>query len=543
VDPARPLIVAVDEHPDVLRALERELRRYKADYGVRVLSGGPDAMMELTRLARAGRGVALVLWGDCGYDIESTDALEHVRRLHPTAKRVLLVPWGAWADHSLSGVIRRSMARGRIDYYVLKPVRAPDELFHERVSNFLYEWNRALEGGSYAIRVTGESRSPRVHEVMDLLHRNGLPSTFAATEKGDQPLPLVDFPDGRVLANPSNVEIARACGMDPPGEGDELDVVVVGAGPAGLSAGVAGASEGLATLVVEEHAIGGQAGSSSLIRNYLGFPRGISGADLAGQAYQQAWIFGTRFALARGVSALESRDGRLALSLSDGRHVTAAAVVLATGAAYRRLNAPGVDELRGAGVFYGGTAVEAEMVEGEHVCVVGGANSAGQAALHLARHAGHVTLVVRAPSLRRGMSDYLITAIEATANVSVRTGTEVIEARGDGRLEGLVLRDGTSAEPLPAAALFVMIGARPRTDWLPDAIARDSSGFVLTGEDVPTERWPLERPPLALETSMPAVFAAGDARHGSIKRVASAVGEGSIAVRAAHALTGGPAYA
>ena len=351
------------------------------------------------------------------------------------------------------------------------------------------------------------------------------------------------FPDGRVLADPSNVEIAQACGMDPPPEGDEVDVVVVGAGPAGLSAGVGGASEGLTTLVVEEHAIGGQAGSSSLIRNYLGFPRGISGADLAGQAYQQAWVFGTRFALSRSVSALERRDGRLALSLSDGRQITAAAVVLATGAAYRRLGAPGVDQLRGAGVFYGGTAVEAQMVEGDHVCVVGGANSAGQAALHLARHVGHVTLVVRAASLRAGMSDYLITAIDATANVSVRTGTEVVAAKGDAHLEGLVLRDGASEEVVPAAALFVMIGARPRTDWLPQAIARDERGFVLTGEDVPPDRWPLQRPPLALETSMPAVFAAGDVRHGSIKRVASAVGEGSIAVQAAHALTGGPAYA
>jgi thioredoxin reductase (NADPH) len=536
----RPVLLAVDEDPEVLERLDRELCvRYASDYDVRLHASGLEAMGDLQRLADEGAAVALVLWGDCGYDIEETDVLEQVRRLHPAVKRALLIPWLAWADPHLSGVIRRSMARGRIDYYVLKPVRHPDELFHERLSNFLHEWTRAREGASYAVTVVGERRSRRVHELLDLLQRNDVPNAFVpAGAEEDGPLPRVRFPDGRELSDPGDEAVAEATGLGVAHERDDWDLIVVGAGPAGLSAGVYGSSEGMETLVVEQRAVGGQAGSSSLIRNYLGFPRGITGADLAGQAYQQAWIFGTRFALMNSATDLRRDGDRLALTLADGKRFTAGAVVLATGASYRLLDAPGVEELRGAGVFYGGAAAEAPFVGDEEVYVVGGANSAGQAALHLARHARHVTLLVRSGSLRAGMSEYLVGAIDSAHNIAVRTRAAVVAAEGDGRLGGLVIRDLDTGEERKAKTsfLFVLIGARPRTAWLGNAIARDRRGFLLTGREIPADLWELDREPLPLETSLPGVFAAGDVRRGAIKRVASAVGEGSIAVQSVHAL-------
>jgi thioredoxin reductase (NADPH) len=547
---SKPVILAVDEDPRVFDALERELRRrYEHDYEIRVERSGPDALATLTWLSDSGQSVAIVMWGDCGYDIEATDVLEVVRRLHPAAKRVLLVPWLAWADEHLSGVIVRSMAHGRIDYYVLKPVRCPDELFHERVSNFLYEWTKSRNMASYAVRVVGQPWSRRSHELRDLLQRNGLPNAYCPPESpegrdlrrsagADGHLPLVAFPDDRILVDPTNEQVAEAVGIGMHPCDDEFDVVVVGGGPAGLSAGVYGASEGLRTLVVEEHAIGGQAGSSSLIRNYLGFPRGITGADLAGQAYQQAWIFGTAFAFMRTAQTIEPADDLLMVGLSDGKRVAARAVVLASGASYRLLDAPGLEQLQGAGVYYGGAAAEAQVVEGEDVFIVGGANSAGQAALHLARYARSVTLVVRGQSLAAGMSRYLVDQIETADNVSVRLRTTVTGASGDGRLEELSLHDAETdtTETVAAGALFILIGARPRTDWLPDTIARDSRGFVLTGADIPASAWELERSPLLLESSLPGVLAAGDVRHGSVKRVASGVGEGSIAIQLVHSL-------
>jgi thioredoxin reductase (NADPH) len=548
----KPVLLAVDEHQEVLDVVERELcRRYARDYEVHCVLSGEKALSELTFLSDAGEDVALVLWGDCGYDIEESDVLERIRRLHPLAKRALMVPWLAWADPDLSGVIVRSMASGRIDYYVLRPESSPDELFHERISNFLYEWTKARDTPSYAARVVGRPWSRRSYEVRDLLQRNGLPNAFRSADSeegrnivasagGDGRLPVVAFPDGRALVDPTNVELAEAFGVTVRPDGDEFDVVVVGGGPAGLSAGVYGASEGLSTLVVEEQAIGGQAGSSSLIRNYLGFPRGISGAELAGQAYQQAWIFDAKFAFMRTAARLEQDSGDLALTLSDGQRVRAGAVVLATGASYRRLRVEELERLQGAGVYYGGAAAEAQAVAGEDVYVVGGANSAGQAALHFARHARCVTLLVRAPSIRAGMSEYLACQIEATDNIRVREATTVVGGGGDGRLERLVVHDAATGEDetVPAGALFVLIGARPHTAWLPDEVARDAGGFVLTGADLPLEEsgWPLERPPLLLESSLPGVFAAGDVRHGSIKRVASAVGEGSIAIQLVHSL-------
>ena len=319
-------------------------------------------------------------------------------------------------------------------------------------------------------------------------------------------------------------------------EREQFDLVIVGAGPAGLSAAVYGGSEGLNTVVVDRGGIGGQASSSSLIRNYLGFPRGVSGRLLARSAWEQAWVFGAKFAFMRSVTSLE-RDGTdLLLTCSDGSSVRAPAVLLAMGASYRRLGVPALEALVGAGVYYGSTNSEASFLVGRDAFVVGGANSAGQAALHLANYARKVTLVVRGESIRSGMSEYLVSEIEATSNIDVRLGTKVVDGGGNGRLERLVLADvATGAETTePADALFLLIGAQPYTDWLPTEVARDDRGFVLTGRDLPEGSFPLDRDPLPLETSMPGVFAAGDIRHGSVKRVASAVGEGSIAVQMIH---------
>jgi thioredoxin reductase (NADPH) len=321
----------------------------------------------------------------------------------------------------------------------------------------------------------------------------------------------------------------------------DFDLVIIGAGPAGLAAAVYGASEGLSTVVVERETFGGQAGTSSLIRNYLGFSQGISGSELAWQAYQQAWLFGASFRLARHSTALHHRPEQLVVSLSDGTEVAGRAVIVATGASYRRLGVPSLEALQGAGVFYGAAVAEAQGMKGQEVCVVGGGNSAGQAAMHLSKHAKRVTLLVRGESLDSSMSQYLIEEIEATDNIQVRLNTQVIDGGGQGRLEHLVLENCTTkrTETVSAAALFVLIGARPHTGWLPEEVVRDERGYIITGSDllrngVPPEGWLLERPPMLMETSVPGVFAAGDVRCGSAKRVASAVGEGSIAIQMVH---------
>ena len=347
------------------------------------------------------------------------------------------------------------------------------------------------------------------------------------------------LPNGNVLPDPSNAELANAAGASVDPEHSDFDLVIVGSGPAGLSAAVYGVSEGFSTLVIDEGGIGGQATSSSLIRNYLGFPGGISGGRLAEQAYEQAWVLGAKFAFMQQALELRREDDRISVSLSGHSGVHARAVILATGASYRRLGIPDIEAMNGAGVFYGGPAAEAPAMAGHEVYVLGGANSAGQAALHLARFARRVTLVVRADSLAAGMSHYLAREVQATPNVEVRLATEVVGGGGDdGWLDHLVLRDLASGaeETVPAVGLFLMIGARPHTDWLPAEVSRDGRGFILTGPDLPAPAWPLERSAFGLETSMPGVLAAGDARHGSVKRVASAVGEGSMAIQSLHSL-------
>ena len=395
----------------------------------------------------------------------------------------------------------------------------------------------------------GESWSGRAYELRKVLGRCAMPHSFhladsqdgrALVERAgtDAKLPLVVFPDGTVLHDPTNAELAEAAGSPVNPERMEYDLVIVGAGPAGLSAAVYGASEGFSTLVVDEGGVGGQATSSSLIRNYLGFPRGVSGRRLAQDAHQQAWVFGAKFAFMQRVTDIRADGDELAVSLSEGACVRCRAVLLATGATYRRLGVPELEALNGAGVYYGSAASEASRVVGRDVYILGGANSAGQAALYLARFARRVTLVIRGESLDAGMSHYLVRQVEATPNLAVRLGTEVVGGGGNARLEQLVLRtraDGRD-ETVAADALFLMIGADPHTEWLPPTIERDVQGFVLTGSDLPAGAWPLDRDPFLLETSLPRVFAAGDVRHGSVKRVAAAVGDGSVAIQFLHQL-------
>jgi len=542
-----PVILAVDADPAGLAGIERELLdRYARHYDVVCTASAAEARDRLTQFRESGNDVAVVLAGKEVDDPSCSELLAEVRRLHPHAKRALLVGWGEWGFRETGDAILEAIEHGKIDHYVVRPVAPPDELFHHSISTFLLEWAEERRTAPYAIQVVGDSWSGRAAALRDVLERCAFPHAFCLADSDEgrrllegssrgTELPVVILPDGTTLTNPSDVELTRATGSSvEPGEG-EVDLLIVGAGPAGLSAGVYGASEGLRTLIVDTHGIGGQARSSSLIRNYLGFPRGVSGGVLARQAYEQAWVFGARFAFMQHVTGLRADADRLVATLSEGATVSARAVVLATGVAYRRLGIPALEALAGAGVFYGGSGSDVHRMSGQDVYVLGGANSAGQEALHLARYARRVTLVVRGTP---GMSHYLVRQLAATPNVEIRLGTEIVGGGGDGWLTHLVLRDRASGAETPVAAdgLYLSIGARPHTEWLPAEIARDDRGFVLTGADVPRDTWPLERDPLPLETSMPRVLAVGDARHGSVKRVASAVGAGSIAIQVVHRL-------
>lgn len=556
-----PVLFAVDEDERLLGDVERELvDRYARSYRVVCISSAEEAMVELEALAAAGEDVALVLAAHSFEGVAGSELLGKVRHIHPHAQRGLLIEWGSWGDGQTGEDIFRAMAERQIEYYVIRPAQSPDELFHQSVSTFLLEWAHARRVSPHTVHVIGESWTGRAYELREVLSRCAVPHAFVLSDSPDGRalveeagegggLPLVVFPNGTVLADPTDMELASASGgtIDP--EQRELDVVIVGGGPAGLSAAVYGASEGFRTLVVDNGGIGGQATSSSLIRNYLGFPRGVSGRQLAERAYEQAWVFGAKFAFMHDATGIRRDGDRIYVSLSDGDEVSARAVVLSTGATYRRLEVEEVEALVGAGVFYGGPASEAPALAGKEVYVLGGANSAAQAALHLAEYAERVTLVVRGDSLNTGMSHYLEQQIEGARNIEVRLETEVVGGGGNGRLERLVLRRRADGEEktLDADALFLMIGAHPNTDWLPPEIARGPGGFIRTGADVEHDgSWSLERSPFSLETSMPGVFAAGDVRQGSMNRVASAVGEGSIAIKLIHELfeaDGAPAQA
>lgn len=539
--PAKPVLLAVDDDPLALDRVEDELRRrYGRDYEVITETSAATALKRLEHLPGP---LALVLADQWLREPHLTgeSLLARVKEMHPQAKRALLIDWGAWADRPTADAILRAMAAGGIDFYVMKPWRSPDEFFHRMVTEFLTEWTRGVGFGLQEITVIAEPWSPRAHEIRHTLERNGVPHSFVdqASEEGKALLvecgqegatvPVVYMPlQDRVLVDPSAAELASAYGVDTTvPQGSEFDVVVIGAGPAGLAAAVYATSEGLSTLVVERESIGGQAGSSSLIRNYLGFARGISGAELAQRAYQQAWVFGARFLLMREAVSLRPGDDAHVVGIGDGSEVTGRAVVLATGVSYRRLRAAALDAFTGAGVFYGASHWEATALVGQNVYIVGAGNSGGQAALHLAKYAQRVTILCRGEALEKSMSHYLRDQIAATPNVEVRLQTEVVGGGGASRLERVEIRDNPSGEVTvePAGALFILAGAAPRTGWLPDEIVRNHNGFVITGEEGA----------LSLETSVPRIFAVGDARLGSPKRVAAAVGEGSVVVQQVYA--------
>jgi thioredoxin reductase (NADPH) len=544
----RPVILAVDDDPDAIALLRHELEdRYGRAYDVRTVRAATTAWSLLTELHQAGDRVALVLSDQWLPDGTGCELLARTKELFPRSRRLLLISWGEWSVDATAQPLRRAIGLGQIDYYVLKPWHPADELFHRTVTEYLHEWVGSDASLSRELTIVAKDGEARAGELRNLLSRNRVPFVFHAAgsregvrileefRESDTGVPVVVLRNGRVLVDPSNAEIAEAYGAPTRLQGSrEYDVTVVGAGPSGLATAVYAASEGLRTLVVERETIGGQAGSSSLIRNYLGFPRGITGADLATRAQQQAWVFGATFIHMCQAEQLRSDNDRLYLATSSCAEISTGVVVLAMGVNYRRLGIPALEELVGQSVFYGASASEAERFTGRSVFVVGGGNSAGQAAVHLAAHARKVTILVRRRTLADTMSRYLIDEIEGQLNIEVRCETEIVGGSGDGALESLTLRDSGRGvtDTVPADAVFILIGAQPHTRWLPDQISRDRYGFVVTG--AATDDWRLERVPFMFESSMPGVFAVGDVRSGSVKRVASAAGEGSVAIQQVH---------
>lgn len=544
----RPVIMVVDESNPALDRVCRELsRRFSADYRIERDTSHDRARLQLAAMRERGEELAVLLATQTSEGVVCDTLFVESKALFPRARRGLLIEFGEWGDQAMAAAIHRAMAAGRVDYYVLKPSRSPDELFNRTIGEFVHEWSRVDPGTRREMVVVAPRWSTGGHAIRDQLARNGVPHTFYPNDSEEGRALLAEIGmdgtdetvvrtfSGRVLVSPSSTALAQAYGVRTSLEGErDFDLIVIGAGPAGLSAAVYASSEGLRTLVVEGEAIGGQAGSSSLIRNYLGFPRGVSGAELAQRAYQQAWVFGTRFVLMQRVVGLHTLEsGEHEVTLADGQTATGRTVVMATGVSYRRLGIPSLEALLGAGVFYGASISEAQAVADEDVYVVGGANSAGQAAMHLSRYARLVTMLVRGPQLSE-MSQYLIDEIAANENIAVRFNSVVTDGGGQGRLQWLDLSDRDSGETVrvPAAGIFILIGAHPHTEWLPETVARDDRGFILTGAEA-RER-SSGHVPLMFETTVPGLFAVGDVRSASVKRAASAVGEGAVVVSQVH---------
>jgi thioredoxin reductase (NADPH) len=550
----KPVLLAVDDDRDVVHAVERDLRsHYGADFTVLTAGSGAEGLELLRRLAVRGDAVALLLTDQRMPQITGVEFLAQAADIAPTARRVLLT---AYAD---TEVAIRAINEIRLDHYLMKPWHPPEERLFPVLDDLLEDWHASVAGTAVSvseasedvIRVVGHRWSQESQRVRDVLAHNQIPYRWLEVEDEDtqsllratghtaDKLPVVLFPDGETMIGAEPADVAERVGLQTHAELAFYDLVVVGGGPAGLAAAVYGASEGLRTVVVERASAGGQAGQSSRIENYLGFPSGLSGSDLARRATAQARRFGAELLTAQDATGLEIGGSTRIVRLADGSDVASHCVLLATGVSYRMLEATGADRLTGRGIWYGTASTgDAALLDGQEAFVVGGANSAGQAALHLAR-ATNVTILYRGDSLHKSMSQYLVERIEENDNITVRLNTNVVEAHGEESLEEITIDDGGTQTRVPATALFVFVGAEPHTDWLEDTIARSDRGFILTGSQVPKipkgcPKWPLDRHPFPLETSIPGVFAAGDVRDQSIKRVASAVGEGSMAVLLIH---------
>jgi thioredoxin reductase (NADPH) len=543
---ARPILLAVDDDVSVLEAVVQDLRRqYGADYRVMRAASGQAALDTLTQVKARPEPVALILSDQRMPGMTGVDFLERSREIYPEARRVLLT---AYADTEAA---IKAINSARIHYYLNKPWDPPEEKLYPVLNDLLDDWKAGFTPPFEGLRVIGNRWSLQDHRLRSFLSRNHVPYRWLDIAGNDEAvklleekglkvaqLPTVLFSDGTVMPNADPDTLAARVGLSTQATQEFYDMTVVGAGPAGLAAAVYGASEGLKTLIIEPEAPGGQAGSTSRIENYLGFPAGVTGADLGRRAHMQATRFGAEF-LTQRATGLRIEGQYRFVKLADGHEVSSHVVLLAPGVQYRRLTIPGADRLTGCGIYYGAALVEAASCKDEDVYVVGGANSAGQAALHFSKVARGVTMLVRGMGLTITMSKYLIDEIERTSNIVVATETQVAKAEGNGHLEALFLKGPNGEYRVPATSLFVFIGAEPGVEWLPPSILRDERGFVLAGPDLRRdgkmpESWKEGREPFLLETSVPGVFVAGDVRHGSIKRVASAVGEGSIAVQFAH---------
>ncbi len=544
---ARPAILAVDDDPEVLRAVERDLRQhYRIDYRILKAGSGPEALDAARQLKQRGTPVALFLVDERMPEMSGTEFLREVLKLFPESRRVLLT---AYADTqaAISGINDVGL-----DHYLLKPWDPPEERLYPVLDDLLSDWTAKARLPYDGIRVAGARSSPRSYAVKEFLSNNQIPYQWIDVDQ-DAPtreliaslgdanrLPVLLFPDGSRLVAPSDRDLAEKCGMRTRASRPFYDLAIVGAGPAGLAAAVYGASEGLRTLLIEQRAPGGQAGTSSLIENYLGFPSGVSGADLARRAATQARRFGAEI-LTQETVAVRREDPYRIVRLADGTDISCYAVILATGVSVRTLDVPGMSPLLGIGVYYGAAMTEAATYRGQGVCIVGAGNSAGQGALFFSRYARRVTLLVRGESLGKSMSRYLQDRIAATQNIEIVTRVEVTQVAGSGRLERVSVRHVETGEEraLDAAAMFIFIGAKPRTEMVAGSLELDEKGYVLTGPDLPRvdrrpRGWTLDRDPYIFETSVPGVFAAGDVRGGSGKRVAAAVGEGSGTVSMVH---------
>lgn len=543
---ARPILLAVDDDVSVLEAVVQDLRRqYGADYRIMRAASGQAALDTLAQVKERQEPVALIVSDQRMPGLTGVEFLERARELYPDARRVLLT---AYADTEAA---IRAINTARIHYYLNKPWDPPEEKLYPVLSDLLDDWKAGFRPAFEGLRVLGSRWSLQDHRLRNFLSRNHVPYRWldiAANEEAvklqeekglkTEQLPAVLFPDGTVMPQADPDMLAERVGLRTQATQEFYDMTVVGAGPAGLAAAVYGASEGLKTLVIEPDAPGGQAGSTSKIENYLGFPTGITGADLGRRAHIQASRFGAEFLTQRATGLRIDGQYRF-VQLADGREISSHVVLLAPGVQYRKLGIPGAEQLTGCGIYYGAALVEASACRDEEIFVVGGANSAGQAALHFSKFARQVTMLVRGESLAASMSKYLIDEIERTSNILVEANTQVVAAEGEGHLQALTLRGPKGEYRVQTTSLFVFIGAEPGVEWLPSTVLRDDRGFVLAGPDMKREAkgatgWKEPREPFLLETSVPGVFVAGDVRHGSVKRVASAVGEGSIAVQFAH---------